>query len=201
MRIPIHNLPSTAGPIHRRTHPPPHPSTAALIHRRTHPPPHSSTAAFIHRRTHPPSHPSTAASIHCRIHPLSHPSTVASIHRRSHPPATSSTAALIYRPTHPSLVSRSQARLVNMLDNCRSSKEGALTARRFSSILSPSYRCHEWNHRISRAGAREETRIRKLRDFDVEEGELFLTHLLAAMPGDADEGRKQQHRHTRRGRV
>jgi hypothetical protein len=29
----------------------------------------------------------------------------------------------------------------------------------------------------------------------------FLTHMLAAMPGDADEGRKHQHSHTRRGRV
>jgi hypothetical protein len=96
--------------------------------------------------------------------PHHRPSTAVPIHRRSHPPPKSSTAAPIYRPTHPSLVSRSQAHLVNVLDNGKSSKEGALTARRFSSILSPSYRCHECNHRISRAGAREETRIRKLRD-------------------------------------
>jgi hypothetical protein len=42
-------------------------------------------------------------------------------------------------------------------------------------------------------------RIRKLRDLDAGKGDLLLTHMLAAMPGDADnadERRKQQHRHT-----
>jgi hypothetical protein len=65
-------------------------------------------------------------------------------------------------------------------------------------MLSPSYRCHEWDHRISRAGAREETRIRKLRDLDAGKGDLLLIHMLAAMSGDADdadEGRKHQHSH------
>jgi hypothetical protein len=61
--------------------------------------------------------------------PHHRPSTAALIQRCSHPPPKSSTVAPIYRPTHPSLVSRSQAHLANVLNNGRSSKEGARTAR------------------------------------------------------------------------
>jgi hypothetical protein len=73
--------------------------------------------------------PSIAGPSYRRTHPPPHPSTAAPIYRRTHPPPNPSTAAPIYRPTHPSRVSRSQAHLAKVLDNGRSSKEGALTAR------------------------------------------------------------------------
>jgi hypothetical protein len=78
---------------------------------------------FAYSYLSPHHRPSTAALIQRRSHAAPQP-----IHRRSHRPPKSSTAASIYRPTHPSLVSRSQAHLANVLDNDRSSKEGALTA-------------------------------------------------------------------------
>jgi hypothetical protein len=103
MRIPIHNPPSTAAPIHRRTYPSPHPSTTAPSYHRAHLPPYANIARIA-----------TSSASSERVRQWQE-------WQEMH--GQSSTTALIYHPTQPQLVSQSQAHLANMLDNGKSGKE------------------------------------------------------------------------------
>jgi hypothetical protein len=145
---------------------------------------------YIHHKPidNPYAHPYPSLSIYRRTHPPPHPSTTAPIHHRTHLPPYPSIARIS--------ISSVSGERVRQWQEWQGGCTDGWHCGGFSSILSPSYHCHEWNRR---AGAREETRVRKLRDLDAREHDLLLNHMLAAMPGDADKGGKHQHSHTRRG--